>query len=80
MHLILTTTSGGRVTIDLPALLRDLDDEARQHQVLLDLVAADPRHHGRPVREVGWRDHTSGSIGRLRMRRHLGSIVPRRPA
>jgi hypothetical protein len=35
-------------------VMRDFDDEARENEVLLDLITVGPTHRSAPVGEVGW--------------------------
>lgn len=56
----------------------DLDDEAREDQVLLDLFLGEPRSDATPRSDVPRRDHKSGSISVFTRRFHRGSARPRR--
>lgn len=59
-------------------IVRDLDDEAREHEILLDLVRVHPRHGGAPLRDVGVGDHWSCSMSVLTMTRQRRSRSPSR--
>ena len=46
-------------------VFRELDDQSGENEILFDILRADPRHEGTPVRDVGLCDHRSCSMAVL---------------
>lgn len=57
-------------------VLVNLDQDATEQQVLLDLRWARPRRLGAPRGDERGRDHRSGSTSVLTTMSHVGSVTP----